>query len=287
MNTSMSGRRSPTHLVHATKQFLAETTGRILIAFTSEERVQRIVLGKPWATLFGRFILAGYENKLKRSGNEVELERSHNRFWQGDEALELYKQNEWRFKHLFLGEQMSLINHLRDHLQKTGRWPYEFMEIGCGRALVLDHIATLLPRIKRFKGVDINQERTWRNRMEFRRENVRFTCGDGVDEVIGAGMPNSVFFTFGGVYEYISETRLEQLFQHIATELPRSYVVLSEPVANEHDLETESGSLPYGLENSFSHNYPALLRSAGFNIIYTEEQFHVDTRWCMLIAYRP
>ena len=59
----------------------------------------------------------------------------------------------------------------------------------------------------------------------------------------------------------------------------------------DHDLETEEHSLPYGHEFAFSHNYPALLRSSGFELTWErnrptqpgEENYPV--RWFQLVAH--
>jgi hypothetical protein len=80
------------------------------------------------------------------------------------------------------------------------------------------------------------------------------------------------------------------VLQQIAARTPFAWVVLTETLATDHELETETDTFPYGSELAFSHNYPAILRECGFTIEWTNDRFtkpgeeNHPTRWLQLIA---
>lgn len=74
-----------------------------------------------------------------------------------------------------------------------------------------------------------------------------------------------------GVFEYFPRATLQSLFGSIAEQQSPAVVALIEPIAADYDLEKERESRPYGSEHSLGHNYPLLLREAGFVIRYQEQ----------------
>ena len=81
---------------------------------------------------------------------------------------------------------------------------------------------------------------------------------------------------------------LESLYRYIAENCKPAAVVVIETVAVDHDLDNEPDSYVYGRELAFSHNYPQLLREAGFTIEFHSERpgEAVDGggRWVRLLA---
>jgi hypothetical protein len=81
-----------------------------------------------------------------------------------------------------------------------------------------------------------------------------------------------------GVLEYFSRSAILTMLQAIK---PRGPVrlMLIEPLDGDHDLQRNMQSRPYGMELSFSHNYPHLLAEAGFHILSSKESMSRGVRW--------
>ena len=125
-----------------------------------------------------------------------------------------------------------------------------------------------------------------RCRERFTDPRFTFVAADAADWVLTQGQPSTCFLSYGGVLEFFSQARLEQMWRHVAGSLAPSVVALVEPLAPDFDLARESRSRPYGLERSLCHNYPALLERYGFSIAWRREVSIGSQRWLLLVAER-
>lgn len=229
-----------------------------------------------------RWILYAKTRRAARRGDARGTQRALFDFWRADVSNSFYDRYVLRFRKWFLGPHHEIV----DELEKLAgsREFRQFVEVGCGDGLALEHCAERLPRIPRFVGVDINPSIIERNRSRF-AENPRLTfvaanAADWLDENVTDG---TILFTYGGVMEYFDADALRGLFASLARRVGTA-VALVEPLDPEHDLAGDSASHIFGAENSFSHNHAGLLREAGFAIQFQKELRLDGIRWMMLVA---
>ncbi len=159
-----------------------------------------------------------------------------------------------------------------------------FYEIGCGDGQVVNYLSTRLKPIDQFVGIDINERVILSNGMEYKNPKLHFVCANANDWIAHNSCPGSIFFTNGGVLEYFTERELIGLFSKIAVELRPSLFAIVEPFAHDFDLESEKASRPFGVEWSFSHNYPQLFTTSGLTIRYQAINITGGIRWIIMIA---
>jgi len=83
--------------------------------------------------------------------------------------------------------------------------------------------------------------------------------------------------------EYLSQASVENLFQLIANS-GNNLLFLIEPLAEDYHLESETDSRIYGIEHSYAHNHPHLLKRSGFQILQYEEVNILNTRMQIIVA---
>ncbi len=103
--------------------------------------------------------------------------------------------------------------------------------------------------------------------------------------VLRNGRRGSVFVTYGGVFEYFPQRRLQALLSWMAGALPPALLGIVEPLADGHAVDSDPHSVPYGAENTFSHLYPRLITQAGLRIFRRRECRVGAQRWLMLVAH--
>ena len=157
------------------------------------------------------------------------------------------------------------------------------IEIGCGSGMVLEWFADKYPELTELHGIDLNAGlidacKTRSN------PRLRFHLGDAIALVRSLAQTPQALLSYGGVLEYFLDTQLADLFAWLRTQHAPGVVALVEPVGVNHDLERQLESQLYGVEHSFSHNYPRLLREAGYELRFQDEIMAGDTRFLMVVA---
>lgn len=226
-----------------------------------------------------------------RRGDHEKLRRYFTHYWSSATSAEFYEGFAHRFEELFLRHHSVIAERLGDALPGLGEGPVRLVEVGSGDGRVLEWFAERLPGITTLHGVDLN-DREIRKCRENHRDSTRlfFHTGDLLAWLRANPAPGTVLVTNGGVFEYLLEDELRTLFTELKSLCSPCLVAVTESIGDDHDLETDKSSLPYGHEFAFSHNYPAILREAGFAIHWernrpTEpgEENH-PVRWYQLLA---
>lgn len=195
------------------------------------------------------------------------MDRIHKSFWAGEPGAEFSNNCDHRFNDLFLKLQRD------DFLALQKIWAtldgHAIVEIGTNSGLLLQHMTTNLANVCRAIGIDINPDQITRNQQSDTFDSrIEFLCDDGQDWIIKNAAPKSLFVTNGGVLEYFPREKLNVLMSHISTQCAPAVFYASEPVAHDHDFETNKISIPFGEEFSFSHNYKDLFESNGFSVLH-------------------
>ena len=220
--------------------------------------------------LVDRLMLAALRQRAEREGTLEEFTaRQQRRFWSSGAAADFHSTQEQYFEEWFLGHNRALLEELEKAVAEGSYGT--LCEIGCGTGLALVELRRRLPGINRFVGIDLSEEQIRRNRTRFADDRLEWVAGDALAWILAGGGPGWVFLSNNGVLEYFTRDDVQKLFGHLASRLRPTLISLCEPVGMEHDLDGDSGSSPYGTERSFSHNYPHLLREAGFDVLYESE----------------
>ena len=231
-------------------------------------------------------------NAVDRKDHET-LRRYFTHYWSSATSTEFYEGFAHRFEDLFLRHHAVIADRIAESLPLLGDGPIRLVEVGSGDGKVLEWLSEKLPGIATFHGVDLNAREIQRCR-ERHSDSSRlfFHEGDLLGWLRATPAPRTVLVTNGGVFEYLLEDELRNLFSELRLLCAPCLVAITESIATDHDLDTEVHSLPYGHEFAFSHNYSALLRSSGFELTWErnrptqpgEENYPV--RWFQLVAKR-
>ncbi len=125
------------------------------------------------------------------------------------------------------------------------------------------------------------------NRRRITDPRIEFAVADADRWIRRSGEGNWLYFSHRGVLEYFPKPSLESLFGHIARECAPNLVFVLEPLSIDYDLSRERESRTYGVEFSLSHNYPLILREAGFDIVRQQEAAFFDHRLLGVLAEIP
>ncbi len=193
------------------------------------------------------------------------LEKYHYDFWQGERGHQYHSSCLDRFDEIFLRHYAYLVEEIAAFARKEPAYT-TLCEIGSGSGQLLDYLASNVPEIQRFVGIDLSQETTDANKQKYTNPKLEFVAAGGREWIEEHGQPYSIYLTHAGVLEYFSQQNLESLLNYIGETLAPAVFVAIEPVAVDHDLETELDSKPYGREFAFSHNYPHQFQRAKFQI---------------------
>ena len=231
-------------------------------------------------------------NAVDRKDHET-LRRYFTHYWSSATSTEFYEGFAHRFEELFLRHHAVIADRIAESLPVLGDGPIRLVEVGSGDGKVLEWLSEKLPGIATLHGVDLNAREIQRCR-ERHCDSSRlfFHEGDLLGWLRANPAPRTVLVTNGGVFEYLLEDELRNLFSELRLLCAPCLVAITESIATDHDIETEEHSLPYGHEFAFSHNYSALLRSSGFELTWErnrptqpgEENYPV--RWFQLVAKR-
>lgn len=209
---------------------------------------------------------AGLAHKAVHQQDNDQLAAYHRDFWSGSEGTLYHETQQDKFEEVFLGHFAFtvdlLVNVLAANPQIT-----TLCEIGSGSGQLLNHLASQLPQIEHFIGVDLSPGVTETNRHRYTNPKLAFVAADAKAWILEYGQPNWIFVSFRGVLEYFSQRDLEELLEHIGMRLETAVFLTIEPIDLEHNLKDPS-SHTYGDDFSFSHNYPLLFQQANFNLHY-------------------
>ena len=246
--------------------------------FASDGRLHRILRNGLYARALERGDFAGLRNFLSK-------------YW-GQEAKNFHDAWQDRFERMFLKHDVIVIDELEKAMAALpdGRAFDHLYEIGCGGGQVLSYLAERLTGIDKFSGIDIGKEQIEANRGSYNDPKISFYAADAVDWMPANAKPRSVILTNGGVFEYFLREELQNLFDHIAQQLTPAAIAVVETIGSDHDLDAHPETFVYGRELSFSHNYPHLLREAGFEIIHQSERTGYEEdgggRWLRILALK-
>jgi predicted TPR repeat methyltransferase len=191
---------------------------------------------------------------------------------------------------MFLQHDVDVVNELESLIETQA--PHtnfqHIYEIGCGGGQVLAYMRDRFPDIISLTGIDLGAEQIQKNSASNKTNSVEFAAADATSWIPKNAERNCVLMANGGVFEYFLQAELEGLFSFAAQNLSPVAICIIETIGTDHDLETETDSLIYGREMAFSHNYPHLLRKAGFSIINIKERdgHEIDGggRWIRVLA---
>lgn len=227
---------------------------------------------------------------VRRCDHET-LRRYFTHYWSSATSEEFYRGFAHRFEELFLRHHAIVADHIAGALPLLGGGKVRLVEVGSGDGRVLEWLSNKLDTISGFHGVDLNECEIEKCRERYEgSDRLFFHSGDLLKWLRSHPAPRTVLVTNGGVLEYILHDELIALFREFRSLCSPCLIAITESIGSDHDLQTESESLPYGYEFAFSHNYPAILREAGFEIRWerdrpTEpgEENH-PVRWYQMVA---
>lgn len=250
------------------KQSVKELAGQVVSILATQRT--RELFGSPVSQPSGiqdKLIMAYLKRRAFRKNQADFFERLHVDFWQGDGGAVFSKNCDHRFEDLFLAKQELDFDQLRKICSQQK--PKHIVEFGCSSGLLLQYMTTELSGVQSSAGIEINTEQVRQNQASSDFDSrINFYNADGCDWLFKQGRADSLFVSNGGVLEYFSRERLDGMLSHIATNLRPAIFFAVEPVAYDHDWTKTTGSIPFGEELSFSHNYTDLFESNGFRLVH-------------------
>lgn len=263
-------------------QTLKESLGAT-VATVCRQRTRELLLSPTHSPIGFRdkAIMAWLKRKALTEGTTEFFERLHLDFWSSESGSAFSENCDHRFHDLFLARQaqdFAVLQRVWDKIQ-----PNQIVEFGCNSGLLLNFLTTELAGVESATGIDINAMQVEKNQTsDSFHQAINFQCADACDWLSNHGQPLTMFVTNGGVLEYFSREKLELMFKHIASDLGPAVFFASEPVAADHDWNTSTESRPFGEELSFSHNYPHLFESAGFEVVHSRAVEY--DQWKMVVS---
>lgn len=204
----------------------------------------------------------------------------HAKFWSNQSSEEYYASTQTRFAKVFVPHFSHYLHQLDPLLQKAG--VETICEIGVGDAQLLEMLSQRWPG-KRCIGLDLSTDQIEKNKLKYEKSALEFHAGDA-SAWIGAHLGSRVLFVTGlGVLEYFTRDALGHLLARISAG-SANVLFITEPVDDAAKMGTGFDSYPAGREHSFSHDYPALLEQAGWQLCLSEENPVSGYRYWVLIA---
>lgn len=239
----------------------------------------------------GKLIRNGLFFKAIEDQDHALITRFLSDYWSSPVSDEFYTGFSHRYETLFLAFHAGIVAETRKAMEQSGKIYQQLIEIGSGDGKILAHFSKELTSIPIFHGIDMNLPQTENNRQIYADQPaLAFHHGDAGKWLREHATPGSVVIANGGVLEYFTRTELLELLKLLATQCAPCVVSLTESMAPDHDLALEPATYPYGYELSLSHNYPALLKEAGFTIHYTHDRLTTPAesddvgRWYQVVA---
>ena len=249
-------------LKQACKCFLGQA-----ISVASPQRTRELLafpVSKP-AGLRDKVVMAHLKREAIRENRDDFFERLHKDFWSGQGGADFSDNCDHRFQDLFLTQQATDFNQLLTIWRENPR--ERIVEFGCNSGLLLNHLTTHLDQVQSSIGIEINSDQVRRNQQSDKFDpRVNFLHADGGQWLLKHGHANTLFVSNGGVLEYFTRERLDEMLTHISSQLKPATFFSVEPIAADHDWNKSNDSVPFGDELSFSHNYTHVFESNGFQI---------------------
>lgn len=269
---------------HPLKRMLKPMVGRVVCALLgSRARDLEAGRGPDRLDFLDRLMMSALLDRARQRGTLDEFTlRQQQRFWSSEEAANFHQDHEHYFDQWFLGPNQVTIREL-ERLAQEGHYT-TLCEIGCGNGRALDYFAGRLPTLQRLVGIDLSRAQIEHNRGRYQDPRLEWIDGDAAAWIEANAQPGWIYVSNNGVLEYFLQVTLETMFRQIAARAQPALVCLMEPVDTEHDLEADGASRPYGSERSFSHNYPRMLLTAGFELLHQSELHTPPHRLLRLIA---
>ncbi len=251
--------------------------GQVLLPFFPS-RVKHIQSEQFTLTDFGQsrskldhFLRYGLIRQAIQTGDLDQLAQYHENYWKGEAGAQYHEDYAFAFEESFVANFAYIIDHI-NQVAETANGFDSLFEIGCGSGQLLDYLATHVNGVEQFIGIDLSPTTVERCNDRYGRSNVQFVAADGDKWIRENGKSNSIFMSHRGVLEYFPQERLLSFFKYIQETYSPCLLITIEPIGTDHNLETTTASQPYSNEYSFSHNYPHLIREAGFDVLHTHLQ---------------
>lgn len=279
---------SPLSIHHAQhqspKSLIKDWVGQI-IASARPARATKIFKdpSKSTGSLADKAIVHHLRQRSIREQRHAFLSRLHLEFWRGEDGALFSMNCDHRFKDLFLAKQQVDFDKLIEVWNSVPS--SEIVEVGTNSGLLLQYLTLNLPGVSCSTGIDINPDQISKNIASDKFDpRIQFLCTDGQKWIQENANEKTLFVTNGGVLEYFERDKLNDAISHIAENCHPAIFFASEPVALDHDLETNPESIPFGEELSFSHNYRDLFESNGFKVVHQRAVFFESWKMQATIA---
>ncbi|UJP66880.1 class I SAM-dependent methyltransferase [Mongoliitalea daihaiensis] len=232
-----------------------------------------------------RWALSALIINLEKKQDLDGLANLHAKLWSNPQYLSYYDQIVDRNKRGFAmlkEELLAALSTLTTGTHTINR----LVEFGCGNGWLLNQLSYIpeLHAINEFVGLDINDSQINKNRKAFEENGkLKFIHGDitaMLKEDLGE---RTVYFTFGGVLEYLNGKQFEELIQLIADK-KSSALMFFEPIEDAQALESQDQTKVFGVELSFSHPYSNLIRKGGFQIVVFKTIYWIGGDWVFVVA---
>ncbi|REE25488.1 methyltransferase family protein [Winogradskyella pacifica] len=254
--------------------FLTNTVGSLLVTLRPQkvkqlsEKGLTLVLGDN-LSLSERLMRRAILKKIEKNEDHDQLAQLHKTYWakQGDHFVNNTEDN---LKNIHLPAYKDTLDVLKNEISNAPMAFEKLVEIGTGNGSVLNYLSSNYPDIKDFIGIDLSEEQTKINQINYKdNSKLKFIGGDVLDWLENQQQGNFVFLTFRGVLEYFTQQQLIVFFKKLNA-LGNIIFYAIEPTDSEHNYETNQNSKVYGVEGSFSHNYEKLFKDTGFNVWYSD-----------------
>lgn len=253
------------------------------------EAVHREPFDPNWGPA-GKLVRNAHLARAVKNRDHRTLRHFFTHYWSSATAVEFFEGFADRFETLFLRHHAGIASEIAAALPLPGGRA-RLVEVGSGDGRVLEWLSREISEVSEFHGVDLNAREIEKcQTRHVGSERLFFHWGDVLKWLKDKPAPGTVLVTNGGVFEYLLEEELRELFGELSRLCSPCLVAITETVAVDHDLASETASLPYGYEFAFSHNYPALLRESGFEIRWERDRVTLPgeenhpARWFQMVA---
>jgi hypothetical protein len=264
---------------------------RLLLGYTAAAvlrgRVKAIEAGnggRPLSAADRLIVAALVHRALKHHQPLDHLAYLHRQLWNSEEIIAYHAGVEKYFWLWFLPHQSAIVDLIEQDLERAAHGRFHTLcEIGTGSGLVLDHLRQRLhPHgIATFCGLDLCAAQVAKNAARF--PQCAFIAADACQWLPEHAAPGWIYFCCGGVLEYLPEGAVAALFAATAARPPARWAIV-EPVDEDQDSSAPRESRPFGVENTWSHDYAGLCGQAGLTVLASRD-LHIDgVRWRLMLA---
>lgn len=204
----------------------------------------------------------GLVHQYYQSSPEERMRKSRDEFWSSASGQAWHTQRKGRLPEKSLPK---LYQHIEAVLEES-KTPRTLLEIGCGNAELLLHLAERYPQLHSVIGIDLNEMQIAANNKLPRQSSVEFVCGEALQEIQRRELLSPLILTHGTL-EYFCPEELELFFEKLREISPQAVVILCEPTSFSSELS--SSSKPRGFL-AYSHSYRVILEAKGFTIIQSD-----------------